>query len=89
MPGMFQLQGGVKPRLQLISGGIHMPLASHSTATIAQVLSGIDFPCDRQRLVEYAQKNNADPEVLEAIRAMPESEYTSMADVFKGVGQSH
>jgi hypothetical protein len=66
-----------------------MPLASHSTATIAQVLSGIDFPANKQKLVDYAQKNNADPDVLDAIRHMPEVEYTSMADVFKGVGQSH
>jgi len=66
-----------------------MPLASHSTATIAQVLSGIDFPANRQKLVDYAQRNKADPEVLDAIRQMPEAEYTSMADVFKGVGQSH
>jgi hypothetical protein len=66
-----------------------MPLASHSTATIAQVLSGIDFPCDKQSLVDYAQKQNADQEVVEAIRQMPESQYSSMADVFKGVGKSH
>ncbi len=66
-----------------------MPLASHSTATIAQVLSGIDFPANKQKLVDYAQKNNADPDVLDAIQHMPEVEYTSMADVFKGVGQSH
>jgi hypothetical protein len=66
-----------------------MPLASHSTATIAQVLSGIDFPANKQQLVDYAQKNNADKEVIEAIQQMPEAEYTSMADVFKGVGQSH
>ncbi|MGE5547827.1 MAG: DUF2795 domain-containing protein [Solirubrobacterales bacterium] len=65
-----------------------MPLASHSTATIAQCLSGIDFPANKQKLVDYAQKNNADSEVLDAIRQMPEAEYTSMADVFKGVGQS-
>ncbi|MGE5477173.1 MAG: DUF2795 domain-containing protein [Bacteroidales bacterium] len=66
-----------------------MPLASHSTATIAQVLSGIDFPANKQKLVDYAQQNNADSEVLEAIKQMPEAEYTSMADVFKGVGQSN
>lgn len=65
-----------------------MPLGGHSTATIAQVLSGIDFPADKQKLVEYAQKNNADSEILDTINQMPESEYTSMADVFKGVGQA-
>jgi Protein of unknown function (DUF2795). len=64
-----------------------MPLAGHSTATIAQVLSGIDFPADKKKLVEYAQKNNADREIIDTIEQMPESQYASMADVFKGVGQ--
>ncbi len=65
-----------------------MSLGSHSTATIAQVLSGIDFPADRQKLVDYARRNNAGQDVLDAITQMPEVEYSSMADVFKGVGQS-
>lgn len=66
-----------------------MPLASHSTATIAQALSGIDFPANKNDLVEHARKNNADNEVIEALKEMPDEQYTSMADVFKGVGQSH
>jgi UDP-glucose 6-dehydrogenase len=66
-----------------------MPLASHSTATIAQALSGIDFPANRQDLIEHAKKNNADAEVIQALNEVPDEQYTSMADVFKGVGQSH
>lgn len=66
-----------------------MPLASHSTATIAQALSGIDFPANKNDLVEHAKKNNADNEVIQALNELPEEQYTSMADVFKGVGQSH
>jgi len=66
-----------------------MPLASHSTATIAQALSGIDFPANRQDLIEHAKKNNADDEVIQALNDVPDEQYTSMADVFKGVGQSH
>ncbi|HLN23937.1 MAG TPA: DUF2795 domain-containing protein [Patescibacteria group bacterium] len=66
-----------------------MPLASHSTATIAQALSGIDFPANRQDLIEHAKKNNADAEVIQALKDVPDEQYTSMADVFKGVGQSH
>ena len=66
-----------------------MPLASHSTATIAQALSGIDFPANKSDLIEHAKKNNADNEVIQALNEMPDEQYTSMADVFKGVGQSH
>lgn len=66
-----------------------MPLASHSTATIAQALSGIDFPANKNDLVEHAKRNNADNEVIQALNELPEEQYTSMADVFKGVGQSH
>lgn len=64
-----------------------MALASHSTATIAQSLSGIDFPASKQDLVEHAKKNSADQEILEALQQMPDSQYSNMADVFKGVGQ--
>ena len=58
-----------------------------NTAVIAQSLSGIDFPANKQKLAEYARQNNADQDVLEVINKMPDSEYTSMADVFKGVGE--
>ena len=66
-----------------------MPLASHSTATIAQALSGIDFPANKNDLIEHAKRNNADNEVIQTLNEMPDEQYTSMADVFKGVGQSH
>jgi len=66
-----------------------MPLASHSTATIAQALSGIDFPANKNDLIEHAKRNNADSEVIQTLNEMPDEQYTSMADVFKGVGQSH
>ncbi len=65
-----------------------MPAPSSSTATIAQALSGIDFPANRKDLVEHAKKNNADNEVIQALNGMPDEKYSSMADVFKGVGQS-
>lgn len=59
-----------------------------NTAVIAQSLQGIDFPADRNGLIEQARKNNADQDVLNVISHMPETQYTSMADVFKGVGEA-
>lgn len=66
-----------------------MSLARQSTPhDAAQSLSGIDFPADKNKIVQYAQQKNASQEVIDALKGMPEAEYTSMADVFKGLGQS-
>lgn len=64
-----------------------MPLARQSTPhDAAQTLAGIDFPADRSKIVDYARKHNASSEVIEALSGMPDDQYTSMADVFKGLG---
>lgn len=64
-----------------------MPLARQSTPhDAAQTLAGIDFPADRGKIVEYARSHNASNEVIEALSGMPDDQYTSMADVFKGLG---
>lgn len=66
-----------------------MPLARQSTPhDAAQTLAGIDFPADRSKIVEYARSKNAKSELLDALNGMPDDQYTSMADVFKGLGQS-
>ncbi len=66
-----------------------MSLARQSTPhDAAQTLAGIDFPADKNKIVQYAQQKNASSELIDALNKMPEAEYTSMADVFKGLGQS-
>lgn len=65
-----------------------MALASRSPANVAQALGGIDFPADKKKMLEYARSHGADPQVLQLIEQMPEEQYTSMADVFKGVGMT-
>lgn len=66
-----------------------MPLARQSTPhDAAQTLAGIDFPADKNKIVEYARSKNAKSELIDALNGMPDDQYTSMADVFKGLGQS-
>jgi hypothetical protein len=65
-----------------------MPQAPQSsTHDVAQALSGINFPADKNGILEHARKNNASQEALQAIENLPADQYTSMADVFKGIGQ--
>ncbi len=59
-----------------------------STHDVAQALQGIDFPADKNKIVEYARKQNAKQDLIDVLDKMPNEQYTSMADVFKGIGMS-
>ncbi|MBI5163393.1 MAG: DUF2795 domain-containing protein [Magnetospirillum sp.] len=64
-----------------------MPLAKQSMPhDAAQTLAGIDFPCNKAKIVEYARSKNANQDLIKALDGMPDDQYTSMADVFKGLG---
>ncbi|MFL6338935.1 MAG: DUF2795 domain-containing protein, partial [Nitrososphaeraceae archaeon] len=66
--------------------------SSISAATIAKVLSGIDFPKRKNSIKEYAKKKVSNIEVedpntiLDIIDKLPDREYNNMADVEKSVG---
>ena len=62
-------------------------LGGKSPANITHHLKGADFPASRADLEKCAKDNNAEEEVMEVIRALPDERYESMADVTKGVGQ--
>jgi hypothetical protein len=67
--------------------------SSISAATIAKVLSGIDFPKSKDSLKEYAKRHiyKAEVEDLEAVLKvldeLPSREYNNMADVEREVGR--
>ncbi len=66
-----------------------MSLAHSATGSIAQALKGIDFPCGRDGLVDYARRRGADPDAVATLERLPEQNYTSMAEVFHAVGGEH
>lgn len=57
------------------------------TRELAKHLEGIDFPANKQKIVEYARSKGANEEIVKGLNGLPDEEYTSMADVFKGWGQ--
>jgi hypothetical protein len=67
--------------------------SSISAATIAKVLSGIDFPKSKDGLKEYAKENISKAEgedieeLLKVFDELPSKEYTNMADVEREVGR--
>ncbi|WP_236614277.1 DUF2795 domain-containing protein [Stutzerimonas azotifigens] len=64
-------------------------MGGHSPSNIAHHLKGIDFPASKDDLIQQAKNNGADSEVLESIKNMPDDEYTDMAGIMQGYGDSH
>jgi Protein of unknown function (DUF2795) len=58
-------------------------MADVSPIDLQKALSGIDYPVDRQALVERARERGAPPAVLEALEALPDREYDAPNDVSK------
>ena len=75
-------------------GGRAAAAMSVSAASIAKVLSGVDFPKNKGGLKDHAQKNMrnmeevGDPQrIISVIDNLADREYQNMADVEKAVGQ--
>jgi uncharacterized protein DUF2795 len=72
-------------------GGKAAASKAPSAAAIAKLLSGIDFPKNKSKVIDYAEKNKTkleEPEeVINTIRAIPDRTYYNMADVEKALGE--
>jgi hypothetical protein len=53
---------------------------------VQKALNGADYPASRDDLVSLAESNDADAEVLGALRGMEGGSFGSPADVMKGLG---
>jgi hypothetical protein len=98
-----ELKSGKKPRSAREIEEMEKPSArggraavassSISAATIAKVLSGIDFPKSKDDLKEYAKDNISKAQVgdiealLGLIDQLPSNEYSSMAEVEREIGR--
>ncbi len=56
-------------------------------AKVSKSLKGIHFPADKDKCVQYAERNQAPDDVVNTLRHMPDGEYDSMAGVWHAVGQ--
>ncbi|ARV61309.1 hypothetical protein BZZ01_24230 [Nostocales cyanobacterium HT-58-2] len=49
-------------------------------------LKGVDYPVNKQDLIEHARKNGADENALAVLEQLPEQEYQTPTDVSEAVG---
>ena len=86
-----QVEETEKPSIRGGRAGITSSLVS--AATIAKVLSGIDFPKSKSGLKEYARDHISKAQVgdtesvLNLLDELPAREYTNMADVEQEIGR--
>ena len=74
------------------AGGRAAATRAPSAAAIAKILSGVNFPRNKDELIQYAETNRskvreAAGEVIQVIRELPNKTYNNMADVEKSIGQ--
>lgn len=59
-----------------------------SASEIEKFLGGVNFPTDKNGLIEHAKSKDAPEEVLKVIEDFPEREFGSAADVGKAIGEA-
>ncbi len=55
-------------------------------AKVQDILGGIDYPVSKERLIDYADQQGADNDVLTALNGIPEKEYSAPTDVTHEIG---
>ena len=54
---------------------------------VQKFLCGMDYPADKQALVDTAREQGADERVMNALEQLPDGNYETPADVSKGIRQ--
>jgi hypothetical protein len=60
---------------------------TQSSANVEHYLKGVQFPATRQDLIDLANRNGAEPHVIDVIKALPDEEYGSVTEIMKGYGE--
>ena len=72
-------------------GGKVAATTSTSAAGIAKMLSGIEFPKDKNELVDYAKENKSkvkrSDQIIKIIKELPDRKYHNMVDIEKALGE--
>ena len=80
---LLQALREVKPPGLSRQGG--QQIAQAEFIKVQKFLGGISYPATREQLVEHARGNEADGDVLDALRSIPDREYDGPNEVSKAV----
>lgn len=73
-----------------VRGGKAAATRGASAAAISKILSGIEFPKDKNKVIDYAEKNKTKldeaEQVINTLKEIPDKTYYNMAEVEKALG---
>lgn len=58
-----------------------------TAADVERAIRGIDFPADRNDLIEQARSNKAKTDVINILKNLPRNKFKSPIDVSKAFGE--
>ncbi len=58
-----------------------------SPASLQKYLAGIDYPADKQKLMNTARDHNAPDTIMDVIRRLPDREFNGPTDVSRAFGE--
>lgn len=64
-----------------------MPTQHVSPAGVQKFLAGIDYPCSKEDLVNHAQRQGADENVINMLQSLDDDKFETAADVSKAIGE--
>lgn len=56
---------------------------------LQKFLKGVDYPANKQTLIDAAKKNGADDNVCSTLEQLPDENYEAPVDVSQAVGKLH
>lgn len=59
-----------------------------NAAQVEKYIAGIDFPCDKDGLINCARKNHAPDEVLDVMQQFSQTEFNSPVEVAQQFSQT-
>jgi hypothetical protein len=63
-------------------------MARINPSQVQQYLSGVDYPATREDIVQHAERQGAEPEVLEALESLPMQRFQGPNDVSQAISQN-
>ncbi|MGD9765487.1 MAG: DUF2795 domain-containing protein [Candidatus Binatia bacterium] len=63
------------------------PPSAPTAADVTRALRGLDFPARKRAMIAHAERNGAQPEVLELLARLPARAYRTAADVAAALGE--
>jgi hypothetical protein len=62
-------------------------MAKANPIQVQKYLSGMDYPADKDEIIDHAKDQGADDDIVQILQQLPEQDYKTAADVSKAIGQ--